>query len=43
MQSGARSHGAAVGGFALVLDKQPSAKDLAGRLPNLLLDGLARH
>jgi hypothetical protein len=32
----------AIGGFALVLDKQPNAQDLAGRLLSLLLDGLAR-
>jgi AcrR family transcriptional regulator len=33
----------ALGGFALVLDRQPGAQDLAARLLGLLLDGLARH
>jgi AcrR family transcriptional regulator len=31
----------ALGGFALVLDKQPDAPDLASRLLNLLLEGLS--
>jgi AcrR family transcriptional regulator len=33
----------ALGGFALVLDRQPDAQGLARRLLDLLLDGLARH
>jgi AcrR family transcriptional regulator len=33
----------AIGGFALVLERQPGAQDLAVRLLGLLLEGLARH
>ena len=33
----------ALGGFALVLERQPGAQDLAARLLGLLLDGLSRR
>jgi hypothetical protein len=33
----------ALGGFALVIDRQPNAQDIGQRLFDLLLGGLARH
>lgn len=33
----------ALGGFALIIDRQPSAQDIGQRLFDLLLGGLARH